>query len=416
MFEDGTDTYFARQQVTERLQAAKSQLPPGIEPQMGPIATGLGEIFMFAIEPKPGARNPGGGEWTAEDLRTLSDWVVRPQMRTIPGVAEVNTIGGYERQYHVTPNPGQLAALNLSLNDVVDALNKNNANRGAGYVERGGEQILIRVPGQAANEADLSQIILATRGGVPIRIGDVAEVVIGSELRTGAATENGKEIVLGTIFMRTGENPRLVSQAAADKLEQVSRALPEGVVAHALYDRTELVERTIATVETNLAEGALLVIVVLFLLLGNIRAALITAAVIPVAMLMTLTGMLATRTSANLMSLGALDFGLIVDGAVIIVENCLRRLGEAQHRTGRLLNRDERFELGVRRQRRGNPAQHLRDRHHHGRLSAHLRAGGDRRQDLPPDGNYGGAGADGGSVAVTHSRARAGRHVRDRQG
>jgi len=345
VFEDGTDTYFARQQVTERLQAAKSQLPPGIEPQMGPIATGLGEIFMFAIEPEPGALKPDGSAWTAEDLRTLSDWVVRPQMRTIPGVAEVNTIGGYERQYHVTPNPGQLAALNLSLNDLVEALNKNNANRGAGYVERGGEQILIRVPGQAANEADLSQIILATRGGVPIRIGDVADVVIGSELRTGAATENGEEIVLGTIFMRTGENPRLVSQAAADKLEQVSRALPEGVVAHALYERTELVERTIETVETNLAEGALLVIVVLFLLLGNIRAALITAAVIPVAMLMTLTGMLATRTSANLMSLGALDFGLIVDGAVIIVENCLRRLGEAQHRTGRLLNRNERFDL-----------------------------------------------------------------------
>ena len=345
VFEDGTDIYFARQLVNERLQQVKSQLPDGIEPQMGPIATGLGEIFMFAIEPEPGALKPDGSAWTAEDLRTLSDWVVRPQMRTIPGVAEVNTIGGYERQYHVTPNPGQLAALNLSLNDLVEALNKNNANRGAGYVERGGEQILIRVPGQAANEADLSQIILATRGGVPIRIGDVADVVIGSELRTGAATENGEEIVLGTIFMRTGENPRLVSQAAADKLEQVSRALPEGVVAHALYERTELVERTIETVETNLAEGALLVIVVLFLLLGNIRAALITAAVIPVAMLMTLTGMLATRTSANLMSLGALDFGLIVDGAVIIVENCLRRLGEAQHRTGRLLNRNERFDL-----------------------------------------------------------------------
>jgi cobalt-zinc-cadmium resistance protein CzcA len=345
VFEDGTDIYFARQQVTERLQSVKSQLPPGIEPQLGPVATGLGEIFMFAIEPEPGFRKPDGSTWTPEDLRTLSDWVVRPQMRTIPGVAEVNTIGGYERQYHVTPNPGQLAALDLSLNDVVEALERNNANRGAGYVERGGEQILIRVPGQAAGETDLSQIILATRGGVPIRIGDVAEVVIGSELRTGAASENGKEIVLGTIFMRTGENPRVVSQAAADKLKQVSEALPDGVIAHPLYDRTALVDRTIATVEKNLAEGALLVIVVLFLLLGNIRAALITAAVIPVAMLMTLTGMLATRTSANLMSLGALDFGLIVDGAVIIVENCLRRLGEAQHRTGRLLSRDERFGL-----------------------------------------------------------------------
>ncbi|MGD9471160.1 MAG: efflux RND transporter permease subunit [Novosphingobium sp.] len=345
VFEDGTDTYFARQQVNERLQAVRSQLPPGIEPEMGPIATGLGEIFMFAIEPKPGATKPDGSPWTATDLRTLSDWVVRPQMRTIPGVAEVNTIGGYERQYHVTPNPAQLAALNLSLNDLVDALERNNTNRGAGYVERGGEQILIRVPGQAANEADLSQILVATRGGVPIRVGDVAEVVIGSELRTGAATENAKEIVLGTIFMRTGENPRIVAQAAAEKLKQATESLPAGVVAHPLYDRTELVERTIGTVQENLAEGALLVIVVLFLLLGNFRAALLTAAVIPIAMLMTLTGMLVTRTSANLMSLGALDFGLIVDGAVIIVENCLRRLGEAQHRMGRLLDRDERFGL-----------------------------------------------------------------------
>lgn len=345
VFEDGTDTFFARQLVNERIQAAKSQLPPGIEPQLGPIATGLGEIFMYAVEAKPGARKPDGSEWTPTDLRTFSDWVVRPQLRTIAGVAEVNTIGGYTKQYHVTPNPQQLAALRLSLTDVVEALERNNANRGAGYVERAGEQILIRVPGQAANETDLSQIIVATRGGVPIRVGDIAEVVIGSELRTGAATENGKEIVLGTIFMLTGENPRLVAQAAAERLEQATRSLPAGVVAHPLYDRTELVDRTIATVQKNLAEGALLVVVVLFLLLGNLRAALITAAVIPVAMLMTLTGMVQTRTSANLMSLGALDFGLIVDGAVIIVENCLRRLGEAQHRFGRLLDRDERFGL-----------------------------------------------------------------------
>lgn len=345
VFEDGTDTYFARQLVNERIQAAKSQLPPGIEPQLGPLATGLGEIFMYAVEPKPGARKPDGSKWTPSDLRTLSDWVVRPQMRTIPGVAEVNTIGGYARQYHVTPNPQQLASLKLSLTDIVEALEANNANKGAGYVERAGEQILIRVPGQAKDEADLSQIIVATRGGVPIRIGDVAEVVIGSELRTGAATENGKEIVLGTIFMLTGENPRIVAQAAAERLEQATKSLPAGVVAHPLYDRTALVDRTISTVQKNLAEGALLVVVILFLLLGNIRAALITAAVIPVSMLMTLTGMVQTRTSANLMSLGALDFGLIVDGAVIIVENCLRRLGEAQHRLGRLLDREERYGL-----------------------------------------------------------------------
>ncbi|AMG72481.1 efflux RND transporter permease subunit [Sphingopyxis granuli] len=345
VFEDGTDIYFARQQVNERLQAAKGQLPPGMAPEMGPISTGLGEIFMFSIEAEPGARKPDGAPYTAEDLRTMSDWVIRPQMRTIPGVAEINTIGGYARQYHVTPYPASLASLNLSLNDVVTALEANNANRGAGYVERSGEQILIRVPGQANNERDLSQIIVATRGGVPIRIADVADVAIGSGLRTGAATENGKEVVLATVSMLIGQNPRVVAQASAERLVEASRALPKGVVAKPLYDRTALVERTISTVQKNLAEGALLVIVILFLLLGNFRAALITAAVIPVAMLMTLTGMLQTRTSVNLMSLGALDFGLIVDGAVIIVENCLRRLGEAQHRLGRLLDRDERFGL-----------------------------------------------------------------------
>jgi heavy metal efflux system protein len=345
VFEDGTDVYFARQLVNERLQAAKAQLPPGIEPAMGPTATGLGEIFMYSVTPKKGARKPDGSEWTPTDLRTLHDWVVRPQMRNVPGVAEVNTVGGYTKQYHVTPNAEQLASLGISLTDIVKALEANNANAGAGYVERAGEQVLIRVPGRAEVETDLSQIIVTNRGGIPIRIGDIAEVVIGSELRTGAATENGKEIVLGTIYMLTGSNPRIVAQASAERLAEVNKSLPSGVVAQPLYDRTELVERTISTVEKNLAEGALLVIVILFLLLGNIRAALITAAVIPVAMLMTLTGMLQTRTSANLMSLGALDFGLIVDGAVIIVENCLRRLGEAQHRLGRLLDRDERFDL-----------------------------------------------------------------------
>jgi cobalt-zinc-cadmium resistance protein CzcA len=345
VFEDGTDVYFARQLVNERLQAAKSQLPPGIEPQMGPTATGLGEIFMYSVAPKKGARKPDGSEWTPTDLRTLHDWVVRPQMRNVRGVAEVNTVGGYTKQYHVTPNAEQLAALGISLTDVVEALEANNANAGAGYVERAGEQVLIRLPGRAKSETDLAQIIVARRGGIPIRVGDIAEIVIGSELRTGAATENGKEIVLGTIYMLTGSNPRIVAQAAAERLEAVNKSLPAGIVARSLYDRTELVERTIGTVEENLAEGALLVIVILFLLLRNVRAALITAAVIPVAMLMTLMGMEAGRVSANLMSLGALDFGLIVDGAVIIVENCLRRLGEAQHKAGRLLDRDERFGL-----------------------------------------------------------------------
>ncbi len=347
VFKDGTDIYFARQLVNERLQTAKSQLPAGLEPQLGPIATGLGEIFMYTVEPKPGARKPDGSAWTAEDLRTLQDWVVRPQLRNIPGVTEVNTIGGYERQYHVTPWPERLSAYGLTMKDVVTALELNNANVGAGYVERAGEQYLVRVPGQASGMDDLRRVIVANRNGVAIRIADVADVIVGQELRTGAATQNGREVVLGTVFMLIGENARTVSQAVGEKLEDANKSLPPGVQAKSVYDRTDLVDRTIATVEKNLVEGALLVIVVLFLLLGNIRAAIITAAVIPLAMLLTITGMVENRVSGNLMSLGALDFGLIVDGAVIIVENCLRRFGEAQHRLGRLMTRDERFALAA---------------------------------------------------------------------
>ncbi len=345
IFEDGTDIYFARQLINERLQSVRSQLPPGVEPQLGPIATGLGEIFMYVVEAEPGAVKPDGTAWTPEDLRTLQDWVIRPQLRTTPGVTEVNTVGGYVRQYHVTPWPDRLAAAHLTMGDVVEALEANNANIGAGYVERYGEQLLVRSNGQAKGIDDLKSIIIANQNGVPIRIADVADVSIGEELRTGAATEDGKEIVLGTVFMLIGENARVVARAAATRLEEAAKSLPSGVTAKAIYDRTELVDRTIKTVEKNLVEGALLVIVVLFLLLGNIRAALITAAVIPLAMLMTITGMVENRVSGNLMSLGALDFGLIVDGAVIIVENCLRRFGLAQQRLGRLLTHDERFQL-----------------------------------------------------------------------
>ncbi|MFT4936452.1 efflux RND transporter permease subunit [Phenylobacterium sp.] len=345
VFKDGTDIYFARQLVNERLQGARSQLPEGLTPELGPIATGLGEIFMYTLEARPGARKPDGSAYTPEDLRTLQDWVIRPQLRNTAGVTEVNTIGGFERQYHVTPLPKRLSAYGLTIGDVVAALGANNANVGAGYVERFGEQYLVRVPGQAAGLQDLRGIIVSNRGGVPIRVGDVADVGMGEELRTGAATENGQEVVLGTVFMLVGENSRTVARAAAERLEEAAKALPPGVTAQAVYDRTDLVDRAIATVEKNLLEGALLVIVVLFLLLGNFRAALITAAIIPFSMLLTITGMVQTRVSGNLMSLGALDFGLIVDGAVIIVENCLRRFGEAQHRLGRLLTREERFEL-----------------------------------------------------------------------
>ncbi len=345
VFEPGTDIYFARQLVNERIQSVRGQLPAGISPEMGPIATGLGEIFMYTVESRPGARQPDGTPWNAIELRTLQDFVIRPQLRTVRGVTEVNTVGGYERQYEVAPNMQRLASLGLTTGDLVRALETNNANVGAGYAERSGEQVLIRVPGQATGTTDLAQIIVANRDGVPIRVADVADVTISSGLRTGAATENGREIVLGTIFMLIGENSREVATGVRERLAEIARTLPDGVIAEPVYDRTELVDQTIATVEKNLLEGALLVIVVLFLLLGNIRAALITAAVIPLSMLLTFTGMAAGRVSANLMSLGALDFGLIIDGAVIIVENCLRRLGEAQHRLGRILDREERFSL-----------------------------------------------------------------------
>ena len=346
-FKDGTDIYFARQLVNERLQSARSQLPEGIDPELGPISTGLGEIFLYTVDADPGARKPDGTAYTPEDLRTLQDWVIRPQLRNTPGVTEVNSIGGYQRQFHVTPRPERLSAYGLTMGEVIAALEANNANVGAGYVERYGEQYLVRVPGQASGIADLSSVIVTNRGGVPIRIADVADVIIGKELRTGAATQNGREVVLGTAFMLKGENSRTVARAAAARLEEAAKALPPGVTATPVYDRTDLVDRTIRTVETNLAEGALLVIVVLFLLLGNLRAAIITAAIIPLSMLLTITGMVQTKVSGNLMSLGALDFGLIVDGAVIIVENCLRRFGETQHRLGRLLTRDERFNLAA---------------------------------------------------------------------
>jgi len=345
IFRDGTDIYFARQLVGERIQKAKGNLPPGVEPAMGPIATGLGEIFMWTVESQPGALGPDGAPYSLTELRTLQDWVVKPQLRNVPGVTEVNTVGGYEKQYQVAPDPGRLIAYGLSFRDLLEALASNNANVGAGYIEHRGEQYLIRAPGQVSGIEDIRRIVVGIRQGVPIYIHDVAEVILGKELRTGAATENGQEVVLGTVFMLMGENSRTVSQRVAEKMVEINRTLPEGVVARTVYDRTALVDKTIATVRDNLLEGALLVIAVLFLLLGNLRAALITALVIPLSMLFTITGMVANRVSANLMSLGALDFGIIVDGAVVIVENCIRRLAEEQRRLGRRLNRAERFEV-----------------------------------------------------------------------
>ncbi len=343
VFRDGTDIYFARQLINERIQQVKDQLPAGVETTMGPISTGLGEIFMYTVEAKQGAKAPGGKDFSPSDLRTIQDWIIKPQLRNVPGVIEVNTIGGYERQFHVLPNPGRLMAYRLSFRDLMTALANNNANVSAGYIERNGEQYLVRTPGQVASMAEIEDIVIGLRGGNPVRIRDVAQVVEGKDLRTGAATLDGSETVLGTAMLLIGENSRAVAQRVAAKLQDIARSLPEGVVARTVYDRSHLVEATIKTVQQNLVEGALLVIIVLFLILGNIRAAIVTACVIPLAMMMTITGMVETRVSANLMSLGAIDFGIIIDGAVIIVENCLRLLATAQRREGRLLTREERL-------------------------------------------------------------------------
>ncbi len=336
VFHDGTDIYFARQLISERLQEIKENLPENIVPSLGPIATGLGEIFMYTVE---------SDKHNATELRTVQDWIIKPQLRNVPGVIEVNTSGGYVKQFHVLPDPEKLLAFNLTLHDVAEALLKNNANVGAGYIEKNGEQYLIRSPEQVSKIDELGEIMIRSSDGAPILIRDVAEIEIGSELRTGAATANGKEVVLGTVFMLIGENSRTVAQATAERLEKINQSLPKGVIANTVYDRTNLVNATIKTVRNNLVEGALLVIIVLFLLLGNFRAAFLTALVIPLSMLFTISGMVASKLSANLMSLGALDFGIIVDGSVIIVENCIHRLAEKQQTTPKKLTLKERLEV-----------------------------------------------------------------------
>ena len=343
IFKDGTDIYFARQLVNQRLQEARDKLPLGVTPSMGPISTGLGEIYLWTVEAVDGARKADGTPYTPTDLREIQDWVVKPQLRNVPGVTEINSIGGFEKQYVVAPNLERLGAYGLSLADVVNALEKNNSNQGAGYIERRGEQYLVRAPGQVKSIEDIGDIIIGTAQGQPIRVRDVADVELGRELRTGAATENGKEVVLGTVFMLMGENSRTVSRAVDKQMAAINKTLPTGVKAITVYDRTVLVDKAIKTVRNNLLEGAVLVIAVLFVFLGNIRAALITAMVIPLSMLFTFTGMVTYRISANLMSLGALDFGIIVDGAVVIIENAVRRLAHAQAHRGRPLNRSERF-------------------------------------------------------------------------
>lgn len=343
IFKDGTDIYFARQLVNQRIQEAKEKLPAGIAPAMGPISTGLGEIYLWTVEAEDAAKKADGTPYTPTDLREIQDWIIKPQLRNVPGVTEINSIGGFAKEYQVAPSPEKLASYGLTFQDVVTALDRNNGNVGAGYIEKRGEQYLIRAPGQVRTIEDIRNVILGNVQGVPIRIRDVAEVGIGRELRTGAATDNGREIVLGTVFMLIGENSRTVSRAVDQKMAEINRSLPEGVHAVTVYDRTVLVDKAINTVKKNLLEGAILVIAILFLFLGNIRAAVITAMVIPLSMLFTFSGMVSYHVSANLMSLGALDFGIIIDGAVVIVENSVRRLAHAQERHGRPLTRTERF-------------------------------------------------------------------------
>ena len=345
IFEDGVDVYFARRVVSERLQELKGKLPPGVEPVMGPISTGLGEIFMWTVEADEKARKPDGTPYTITDLRTIQDWIIRPQLRNTPGVTEINTIGGYDKQFHITPDPYKLIANGLTFADVMAAVNSNNTNIGAGYIEGSSGQFLVRAPGQVADINDISNVIVKNVRGIPILVRDVAQVSLGKELRTGAATRDGHETVLGTVFMLMGENSRIVAQRAQKKLEEINRTLPDGVTAKPFYDRTKLVDRTISTVWTSLSEGAILVIVVLFLFLGNVRAALITASVIPLSMLFTATGMVANKLTANLLSLGAIDFGIIVDGAVVIVENCARKLSEAQRGNTERLSLSQRISI-----------------------------------------------------------------------
>lgn len=343
IFKDGTDIYWARQLINQRLQEARAELPNDISPTMSPVSTGLGEIYQWVVKAEPNAKKPDGTPYTAMDLREIQDWIVRPQLQRVQGVAEVNSIGGYNKTYVVSPNLNRLQQLQIPLIDLQNALTDNNENRGAGFIESNGQQLTVRVPGTLNTLEDIQTISIANKNGLPIRVMDVATVSIGHDLRTGAATYNGKEAVLGIAMMMMGENSRTVAKAVDAKVKLIQASLPQGVVIETVYDRTVLVERAIQTVQKNLIEGAILVIAILFLFLGNFRAALITACVIPLSMLFTLAGMAEQQISANLMSLGALDFGIIVDGAVVIVENCIRRLAEAQHTKGRLLTRPERF-------------------------------------------------------------------------
>ena len=343
VFKDGTDIYWARQQINQRVQEVQADLPKQVSPSMSPLSTGLGEIYQWVLKVEPNAKKADGSGYTAMDLREIQDWIVRPQLQRVKGVAEVNSIGGFNKTYVVSPDLSRMQQLNISLDQLQQALTINNENRGAGFIEDNGQQLTVRIPDTLDTVSDIENTMIASPNGSPIRVGDIAQVLIGHDLRTGGATYNGEETVLGIAMMAMGENSRTVSKAVDAKIQAIQNSLPQGVRIETVYDRTGLVEKAIKTVQKNLIEGAILVIVILFLFLGNIRAALITACVIPLSMLFTLTGMAQKNISANLMSLGALDFGIIVDGAVVIVENCMRRLAHAQQQLKRELTQEERF-------------------------------------------------------------------------
>lgn len=367
VFAEGTDIYFARNQVGERMASAREQLPPGLDVDMGPIATGLGEIYMWTVSyahpaGAGAAFRPGSPGWQKPEtyltpegqtlttpvelatyLRTVQDWTIRPQLKAVAGVAGIDAIGGYAKQYHVTVDPQRLASYGLTMGHVINALEQNNHSAGAGYVDQHGEALTVRTTGRLQNPQDIAQVAVGVHRGVPILIGQVAQVAVGAELRTGSASTRGSEAVVGTAVMRVGQNSRTVAAAVDEKMASVRRSLPPDIQVETVLNRTKLVQATVSTVAASLGEGALLVVVVLLLLLGNLRAALVTALAIPISMALTASGMLHFGISGNLMSLGAIDFGLIVDGAVIIAENCLRRLAERQRQEQRLLTRAERL-------------------------------------------------------------------------
>lgn len=346
IFEEGTNIYLARQLVAERLQNVLEDLPPGVTPKLAPITTGLGEIYYYVVRFKAGASDiPADPIEQLRELRLVQDYIVKPSLRTVPGVTEVNTSGGYEKQFVIQPEPAKLQSIGITFAELGNLISENVANAGGSVVEKGGESITVRSVGRVESAQDIENIPIrfGAGGATALRVKDVANVVIGSGVRTGTATHDGREAVLGAALMLLGENSRIVSERVHERIQEIQNKLPKNVEIETLYNRTNLVNATISTVEKNLVEGAILVVVVLLLLLGNVRAAIIVATAIPLSMLFAITGMVQARVSGNLMSLGAVDFGLIVDGAVVIAENIVRLLAERQHHLGRLLTKEERL-------------------------------------------------------------------------